>query len=203
MISTALLEGGGDHRGRAKYDPSAAPRGALRSPGRSRGHKAMALNEVPTFLSALEAYDGDPRTRIALRLMVFTFTRISELRAARWSEFEKLEGTGPVWRMGPAIMAQVSTRIPLFGLGPQGSGTGSASPMRFSSMSGRLASRTPSSRSPFFGGERNVGGHPTISVGCHQSPPRHLLIASVIAARLFGVPSTFRTALRKWERSPQ
>lgn len=85
--------------GRAKYDPSSALRGALGSPGRSRGHKAMALNEVPNFLGALKGYDGDPRTRIALRLMVLTFARTTELRAARWSEFEKLDGTEPIWRI--------------------------------------------------------------------------------------------------------
>ena len=70
--------------GRAKDDPSADLRGALKSPGRPRGHKAMALDEVPNFLSALEVYDGDPRTRLALRLMVLTFARTTELRAARW-----------------------------------------------------------------------------------------------------------------------
>jgi len=61
--------------GRAKYDPSADLRGALRSPGRPRGHKAMALNEMPRFLAALDAYEGDPRTRLAVRLIVLTFAR--------------------------------------------------------------------------------------------------------------------------------
>lgn len=85
--------------GRAKDDPSPALRGALGSPGRQRGHKALALNEVPNFLTALEAYDGDPRTRLALRLMVLTFARTTELRAARWSEFEKLDEDEPLWRI--------------------------------------------------------------------------------------------------------
>jgi integrase len=85
--------------GRAKYDPSAALGGALGSPGRARGHRAMALNEVPNFLNALRAYDGDPRTRLALRLMVLTFARTTELRGAQWSEFENLEGNEPLWRI--------------------------------------------------------------------------------------------------------
>ena len=85
--------------GRAKRDPSVDLRGALRSPGRKRGHKAMALDEVPNFFAKLEAYDGEPRTRLALRLMVLTFARTTELRAARWSEFEGLEGSEPVWRV--------------------------------------------------------------------------------------------------------
>jgi integrase len=85
--------------GRAKYDPSASLRGALKSPGRPRGHKTLPLDEVPNFLSALGAYDGEPRTRLALRLMALTFARTTELRAARWSEFEKLEGDEPMWRI--------------------------------------------------------------------------------------------------------
>ena len=84
---------------RAKHDPSADLRGALKSPGRPRGHKAMPLDEVPTFLKALETYDGDQRTRLALRLMVLTFARTTELRAARWSEIENIGGNGPLWRI--------------------------------------------------------------------------------------------------------
>ncbi|MFZ0990124.1 MAG: integrase arm-type DNA-binding domain-containing protein, partial [Xanthobacteraceae bacterium] len=85
--------------GRAKHDPSADLRGALKSPGRPRGHRTMQLSEVPAFLRALGAYDGEPRTRLALRLMVLTFARTTELRASRWSEIENLEGNEPVWRI--------------------------------------------------------------------------------------------------------
>jgi integrase len=85
--------------GRAKHDPTVVLRGALGSPGRPRGHRAMALDEVPNFLGKLEAYDGDPRTRLALRLMVFTFARTTELRGAQWTEFENLGGNDPVWRI--------------------------------------------------------------------------------------------------------
>jgi integrase len=85
--------------GRAQHDPSADLRGALKSPGRPHGHKAMLLDEVPTFMHALGAYDGDARTRLALRLMVLTFARTTELRAARWSEFENLDGNEPIWRI--------------------------------------------------------------------------------------------------------
>ncbi len=85
--------------GRAKSDPSADLKGALKSPFKSRGHKAMPLDEVANFVKSLEVYEGDPRTRLALRLVVLTFARTSELRAARWSEFENLEGIGPIWRI--------------------------------------------------------------------------------------------------------
>jgi integrase len=85
--------------GLAKYDPSAALRGALSSPGKPRGHKAMPLNEIPTFLTSLENYDGDVRTRLALQLMILTFARTTELRSAQWTEFENLEGNAPLWRI--------------------------------------------------------------------------------------------------------
>ena len=76
---------------RAKQDPSVALKGGLSSPGRKRGHVAMARDELPKLLEALEVYNGDRRTSIALRLIILTFVRTSELRAARWSEFEGLD----------------------------------------------------------------------------------------------------------------
>lgn len=85
--------------GRANADPTAALRGAIGSPGRPRGHKAMAISELPRFLRALEAYDGDLRTRLALKLVVLTFARTTELRAARWSEFERVDGEEALWRI--------------------------------------------------------------------------------------------------------
>jgi integrase len=85
--------------GRAENDPSVALRGALGSPGRPRGHRAMALSEAPEFLRAIEAYNGDPRTRLALRLMVLTFARTTELRAAQWAEFENLDERNALWRI--------------------------------------------------------------------------------------------------------
>jgi integrase len=59
----------------------------------------MPLDEVPTFLKELEAYDGDQRTRLALQLMVLTFARTTELRAARWSEIENIDDDQPLWRI--------------------------------------------------------------------------------------------------------
>jgi integrase len=85
--------------GCAKYDPSIDLRGALKLPGRPRGHKAMPLDEVPRLLASINAYDGEARTKLALRLAILTFVRTTELRAARWSEFESLEGGEPLWRI--------------------------------------------------------------------------------------------------------
>jgi integrase len=103
--------------GRAKHDPSADLRGGLKSPGRPRGHKAMPLGELPAFMHALGVYDGDLRTRLALRLMVLTFARTTELRAACWPEFENLDGNEPVWRI-PAERTKMK-REHLVPLAPQ------------------------------------------------------------------------------------
>ena len=74
--------------GRARRDPAADLKGALKSAGRQQHHRAMPREELPGFLRALSTYDGEPRTRLALRLMTLTFVRTGELRAARWEEFD-------------------------------------------------------------------------------------------------------------------
>ena len=97
--------------GRANRDPSVDLKGALSSPGRKRGHKAMGREELPGFLVAVETYDGDPRTRLALRLVALTFVRTSELRAARWSEFESLDGENALWRIPAERMKMKSEHV--------------------------------------------------------------------------------------------
>ena len=74
--------------GRAKRDPSVDLKGALKASGRKAHHKAMAREDLPEFLRALSAYDGAARTRLALRILVLTFVRTTELRAARWDEVD-------------------------------------------------------------------------------------------------------------------
>ena len=59
----------------------------------------MLLNDLPDFIRGLKTYDGDAQTRLALQLMILTFARTTELRAARWSEIENLDGNEPLWRI--------------------------------------------------------------------------------------------------------
>ena len=49
---------------------------------------AMTDAELPAFLTKLEAYQGDPHTVRALRLLILTATRPGEVRGAAWSEFD-------------------------------------------------------------------------------------------------------------------
>jgi len=74
----------------------------------------MPREELTIFLRSLDTYDGDPRTAIALRRIVLTMTRTTELRAAQWPEFENLEGSEPLWRV-PAERMKMKTEhlVPL------------------------------------------------------------------------------------------
>lgn len=40
------------------------------------------------MLRHIEAYQGTPLTRLAMKLMAMTFVRTTELIAAKWSEFD-------------------------------------------------------------------------------------------------------------------
>ena len=100
--------------GRAKHDPSTALKGALKSKGRQKHHASMPRDELPSFLRGLDSYDGDPRTAVALRLIVLTMVRTTELRAARWEEFEHFDGPEPLWRIPAERMkARFEHLVPL------------------------------------------------------------------------------------------
>ncbi|WP_168562379.1 integrase arm-type DNA-binding domain-containing protein [Rhizobacter sp. SG703] len=71
------------------------PSDALR-PTRKVNHARLDAKEVPELLRKIEAYDGSPLTRCALKLMALTFVRTTELIAARWSEFDLEAGQ---WRI--------------------------------------------------------------------------------------------------------
>lgn len=49
---------------------------------------AMSDRELPAFLAKFAAYDGDPATVNALKLLMLTATRPGEVRGARWAEFD-------------------------------------------------------------------------------------------------------------------
>jgi len=86
--------------GRAERDLAADLRGALRSVN-PKSHARLEEKELPTFFRMLEKYDGDEQTRIALKLLIHTFVRTTELRGARWEEidFEKRIWEIPAERM--------------------------------------------------------------------------------------------------------
>lgn len=73
---------------RATSDPSSMLRGALTAP-KVKHHSAIIEREqVGALLRAMEGYEGQPLTCIALKLTPHVFVRPGELRRAEWAEFD-------------------------------------------------------------------------------------------------------------------
>lgn len=51
-------------------------------------HAALSANEMPGFLAALRIARSEPETRIAIRLLLLTGLRTTELRLGEWSEID-------------------------------------------------------------------------------------------------------------------
>lgn len=86
--------------GKALHNPAAEMTGACKT--RKQEHRpALSRQELPEFLTKLAAYDGNAQTRLALKLLILTFVRTTELRGARWEEFdfERAEWRIPAERM--------------------------------------------------------------------------------------------------------
>jgi integrase len=85
--------------GRAVRDPCADLKGALRSRPEVRHHRPMPTAKLPEFLRVINSSPSRLQTRLGLRLIVLTFLRTTELRAAKWTEIENLDGEAPLWRI--------------------------------------------------------------------------------------------------------
>lgn len=55
---------------------------------RKINYARVGARELPELLRKIEAYQGAPTTRLAVKLMALTFVRTSELIGARWDEFD-------------------------------------------------------------------------------------------------------------------
>ena len=86
--------------GRAERNPVPDLRGAVKTPV-AKHHAYLKADELPEFLQKMEAYDGASQTKLALRLLLLTFVRTTELRAAQWTEIDldKAEWRIPAERM--------------------------------------------------------------------------------------------------------
>lgn len=72
---------------RADGDPTVALKGAITRP-KVQHRKPLARTDIPRFHKALGESSGFRTTTIALRLLMLTFVRPVELRAAEWTEFD-------------------------------------------------------------------------------------------------------------------
>lgn len=68
-------------------NPASDMAGALTS-AKARHYPALHSSRFPEFLARLAAYRGRKMTRIAVELSLLTFVRSSEMRFARWDEFD-------------------------------------------------------------------------------------------------------------------
>ncbi|PXX51055.1 tyrosine-type recombinase/integrase [Aquitalea magnusonii] len=75
--------------GLAERNPAAdvKPADALKS-AKKTNHARLSAKELPELLRLIDAYDGQPLTRLALQMMAHTFVRTSELIGAKWEEFD-------------------------------------------------------------------------------------------------------------------
>jgi len=86
---------------RATRDVALDLRGALTTPKVNHRAAITEPTELGALLRAIEGYNGQPTTRLALQLSALLFVRPGELRRARWKEieFEKAVWTVPAETM--------------------------------------------------------------------------------------------------------
>jgi integrase len=73
---------------RAERDVAADLRGALIAPQPVHRAAITTANTAGGLLRAIEAFDGHPNTKAALRLLPHVFVRPGELRHAEWADFD-------------------------------------------------------------------------------------------------------------------
>lgn len=101
---------------RCPRNPVLDIKGALVTVKPTKHRAAMPASELPAFMSKLASYDGNKITQLAMKLVVLTFVRSAELRFARWSEIEDLDGPEPLWRISAERMKM--RRVHLIPLAP-------------------------------------------------------------------------------------
>lgn len=72
---------------------------------RKKNYARIDAKELPDLLRKIEGYQGTPATRLAIKLLAFTFVRTGELIGACWSEFDFQAGQ---WRI-PAERMKMRT----------------------------------------------------------------------------------------------
>jgi integrase len=95
---------------RLEVNPAAELKGALKPPAKKH-YAHLTEKDLPEFLTSLEDYQGHKTTQLAVRLLMLTFVRTGELRAAKWDEFDLINRA---WRIPAERMkAGVEHIVPL------------------------------------------------------------------------------------------
>ena len=91
-------------KGLAQSDPAEKLGAVLRPLRKGRQPAITDLAPLRAMIIAAEEDYARPITRLGLRFLALTAVRPSELRGARWDEFEDLNGEAPLWRIPAARM---------------------------------------------------------------------------------------------------
>jgi integrase len=86
-------------RGLVATNPARDARDELAGAPGVRHHRPLQPGELAEFVGAIDRYGGRDATRIAMRLLLLTFTRKRELIGARWDEVDLHDPSGPTWRV--------------------------------------------------------------------------------------------------------
>lgn len=82
--------------------------GTIEIPKAKRKGRALTAKEIPVFMEAADSYPGLPATKLAIRLLMLTFTRKRELIEAPWSEIDL---DGAQWVIAAERMKQDKPHI--------------------------------------------------------------------------------------------
>ena len=82
---------------RCDNNPASNLKGTLPSPKKKK-QNSLEPSHLPEFLQKMDKYDGSIITKLALRFVLLTLVRTTEIRFATWKEFE-LESEEPIWRI--------------------------------------------------------------------------------------------------------
>lgn len=97
-----------------EYDVTANIKGLLKAAPKTKRHAFIREAGVPELLKRIDAYDGDPLTRLAIRFTLETMVRTKEVRFADWNEFEGLDTDAPLWRIpGERMKRRLEHLVPL------------------------------------------------------------------------------------------
>ena len=82
---------------KCKKNPAIDLKGALTT-HKVKNHAYLQETDIPIFMSKLDQYDGDRLTKLAVKFILYTFVRTSELRFAVWDEID-LDEINPIWKI--------------------------------------------------------------------------------------------------------
>lgn len=93
--------------GLTSYDPTTGMSEALK-PHIVKHMARIEAKDLPTFLNDIDQYEGDPETRIGLKLMNLCFVRTIELRFMEWSD---VDFDAAMWRISAEKMKKKRPHI--------------------------------------------------------------------------------------------